>query len=102
MPGTFAAPSVETGMRTKRHPSRFPFPVLSIVMMLSIVACSSQSPPDQGNVVVNDAVTNADVPANAPAPATSDTRPVPAGTPGTPGGLPDDRTPLEEPQGPID
>ena len=71
-------------------------------MMLSIVACSSQSPPDQGNVVVNDAVTNADVPANAPAPATSDTMPVPAGTPGTPGGLPDDRTPLEEPQGPID
>ncbi|MEO7787079.1 MAG: hypothetical protein ABIR77_04560 [Sphingomicrobium sp.] len=28
--------------------------------------------------------------------------PPPVGTPGTPGGLPDDRTPLAEPKGPID
>jgi hypothetical protein len=38
-----------------------------------------------------------------PAPVTNKNgSPVEVGTPGTPGGLPDDRTPLEEPGGPID
>ena len=62
-------------------------------MMLSIVACSSQSAQNQGNTVVNDAAVNDALPVNAPASA---------GAPGTPGGLADDRTPLSEPQGPID
>ena len=43
----------------------------------------------------------------APAPATAGETPAtpteaPPAAPGTPGGLPDDRTPLEEPNGPID
>lgn len=70
------------------------------MMMLSMVACSSQAPQDQGNVIAN-----ADV-ALPSAPATSnDAIPLNAadmaGVPGTPGGLPDDRTPLEEPKGAI-
>ncbi len=70
------------------------------MMMLSMVACSSQAPQDQGNVIAN-----ADV-ALPSAPATSnDAIPLNAadmaGVPGTPGGLPDDRTPLEEPKGTI-
>ena len=66
-------------------------------MMLSIVACSSQSAQNQGNTVVNDAAVNDALPANAPTNA-----PASAGAPGTPGGLADDRTPLSEPKGPID
>lgn len=61
-------------------------------MMLSIVACSSQPAQNQGNTIVNDTSASEAPPANAPATA----------APGTPGGLPDDRTPLSEPQGPID
>lgn len=64
-------------------------------MMLMIVACSAQSP-DQGNAVGNGSATvHPTSPASADGQAT-------AGAPGTPGGLPDDRTPLEEPKGTID
>ena len=40
--------------------------------------------------------------ATEPAPAENVATPLTPPTPGTPGGLPDDRTPLEEPKGPID
>jgi hypothetical protein len=39
---------------------------------------------------------------NQAAPIENVSTPVPAPAPGTPGGLPDDRTPLAEPKGPID
>ncbi|QNM82442.1 hypothetical protein H8M03_10555 [Sphingomonas sabuli] len=63
-----------------------------------LVAGCTQQPASQEPAAANDAVTT---PAPAPAPADNGTAP-PVGTPGTAGGLPDDRTPLEEPQGPID
>jgi len=58
-------------------------------------ACSACGKPQSDNVA-------------APPPATEENAPEPAPTnletikPGEPGGLPDDRTPLEEPKGPID
>lgn len=42
------------------------------------------------------------VASNATAPAGNVATPLTPPSPGTPGGLPDDRTPLEEPRGPID
>ena len=68
------------------------FPVLSTCVMLMIAACSSRAPePEPGNVVNRVAVES------GPAGNLAQD-----GTPGTAGGLPDDRTPLEEPSGPID
>lgn len=72
-------------------------------MMLSIVACSSQAPGERDENIGN--ATNVAAPPLAQTPVGNAERastPAPAGTPGTPGGLPDDRTPLEEPSGPID
>jgi len=68
--------------------------------MLTIAACSSRAPePEPGNVVNRATVENTAEGDVVPA----DSTPAPInGAPGTPGGLPDDRTPLEEPSGPID
>jgi hypothetical protein len=83
-------------------------PIGSFLMMLAIAACSTQAPEPQneigGNAVFVDnsaaAVPVANGPVEGiPTPVDSGTA---AGAPGTPGGLPDDRTPLEEPNGPID
>ena len=63
-------------------------------MLLSMVAaCSQPNRPtdDSGNIPVD----VADAPPAAPVPDV-------ARAPGQPGALPDDRTPLEEPSGPID
>jgi hypothetical protein len=83
-------------------------PIGSSLMMLAIAACSTQAPEPQnemaGNVTVAGNSAEPGTIGNGPAegsPAPLDSR-APAGTPGTPGGLPDDRTPLEEPNGPID
>ena len=66
--------------------------------MLTIAACSSRAPePEPGNVV-NLAAENGSggvTPMNSSSEAAK-------GAPGTPGGLADDRTPLEEPSGAID
>lgn len=58
-------------------------------------ACQQQAQPSQARNEVGEEQAPTTVPANESTPATP-----PA--PGTPGGLPDDRTPLEEPKGPID
>lgn len=78
-------------------------------MMLAIAACGTQAPQPQnemgGNAMI---VENSAAPGavgNAPvegSPAPVDNFGAAVGTPGTPGGLADDRTPLEEPKGPID
>jgi len=59
-----------------------------MAMGLVVASCSpaSESPSNEQETV--------NVPENVPAPTPPE--------PGTPGGLPDDRTPLEEPSGPID
>jgi hypothetical protein len=79
-------------------------PVGSIVMMLSIVACSSQTPEVQNNSAGNATGIVAPSPSPAPQapPASSGEPEAVSGAPGTPGGLPDDRAPLQEPKGPID
>ena len=71
--------------------------------MLMIAACSSRAPePEPGDAVNRVAEENA-APSVPVGNGQSDAVPAaPEGTPGTPGGLPDDRTPLEEPSGPID
>jgi hypothetical protein len=77
-------------------------PIGSMIMMLSIVACSSQAPQAQNAMIGNS--TNLAGPAPVQTPIENTAPPneqAPVGTPGTPGGLPDDRTPLEEPSGPI-
>jgi hypothetical protein len=70
-------------------------PIGSAAVIALIAACSSQAPePGQNlaNVTVVDGAAGNSAAANG----------APVGTPGTAGGLPDDRTPLEEPKGPID
>lgn len=73
---------------------------IATIAILALAACR------QAPEAAND--TNAAAPpSTAPtptqhAPATAPAAPVEAPAPGTPGGLPDDRTPLQEPQGPID
>lgn len=58
-------------------------------------ACSGPADPDvAGDATGNDIA--------VPATAGNSVAPLAPPAPGTPGGLPDDRTPLEEPKGPID
>ncbi len=74
-------------------------PIGSAIVIATIAACSSQAPEPGEQNLANAMVVN-----NSIAPATGDNTTdstQPSGTPGTPSGLPDDRTPLEEPQGPI-
>lgn len=83
-------------------------PVGSTLMMLTVVACSAQRPEtrneDFGNATaMNEAMPDATgnkpgTPANAP----SERSGQPQGTPAAPAGLPDDHTPLVEPNGPVD
>jgi hypothetical protein len=85
-------------------------PVLTITMLLAIASCNSPSvtqPQDQN--AVNGTAETATVPAgpigNDTAASTQDNvaqAPDETGAPGTVGGLPDDRTALQEPHGPID
>lgn len=70
-------------------------------MMLAMVACSSQTPPAQDENLATTTVTSETASPAAPVDDSGNSA-VPSGAPGTPGGLPDDRTPLEEPNGPID
>ena len=64
-----------------------------LAVLIELAGCSR---PPAGESPANQPVEQ--LPAeNAPAPA-----PATPAEPGTPGGLPDDRTPLEEPRGPID
>lgn len=80
----------------------------SMLMMLAIAACSSQAPESRNQIGGNEAVIdNAAAPASdggagpgAPTAPSKDSHQA-AGVPGTPDGLPDDRTPLTEPSGPI-
>ena len=66
--------------------------------MLTIAACSSQAPePEPGNAVNLAAESSS----GGLTPSNSSSEPA-QGAPGAPGGLPDDRTPLEEPSGAID
>jgi hypothetical protein len=85
-------------------------PVLTITMLLAIASCNSPSvtqPQDEnavnGTAIVESAAPPAsNVAANYSDAAGTPAQQAPSGTPGTPGGLPDDRTPLSEPNGPID
>lgn len=84
-------------------------PVLTITMLLAIASCNSPSAtqPQDGNTVQGTAVTDS-VPAGAIGNGNASQQGNTAaalgqpGAPGTTGGLPDDRTPLAEPNGPID
>ena len=88
--------------------------IISACVMLLASACGPQPVAEDGNRAIagnapdvppleaNDASPPAE---QLPAPAQDNGNAVtvpPIGTPGTSGGLPDDRTPLEEPRGPID
>ena len=61
------------------------------IAMLTIALLSACGAPTETNVASNE-----------PAPAEIVATPLAPPAPGTPGGLTDDRTPLEEPKGPID
>jgi hypothetical protein len=61
------------------------------IAMLAFALLSACGAPAETNVASNE-----------PAPAKNVATPLSPPAPGTPGGLPDDRTPLEEPSGPID
>jgi hypothetical protein len=74
-------------------------PVGSIVVVAAIAACSSQAPRSQESNLSNAVAVNE--PAASAAPSEGGAAQVPP-APGTAAGLPDDRTPLSEPQGPID
>lgn len=81
-------------MRKRRHSNWIRMPLGSAAVIAMIAACSSQAPDQDQNLanamVVNDSGAAVSQPAQtAPAPGTS-------------AGLPDDRTPLSEPKGPID
>ena len=65
--------------------------------MLAAVLLGACGGPTQTN-----ATSNEPSPAPAPEPVGNAAAPLAPPAPGTPGGLPDDRTPLEEPKGPID
>ena len=83
-------------MRKRRHRNWIRMPIGSAAVIALIAACSSQAPePGQNlaNVTVVDGAAGSSAPENGSGPV---------GTPGTVGGLPDDRSQLEEPQGPID
>jgi hypothetical protein len=66
-----------------------------LLTLLSVAACNRVSEQPANNSAANETAPPASLPANETVPA------VPP-QPGTPGGLPDDRTPLVEPNGPID
>ena len=66
----------------------------SNIALLAIVLLSACGAPTATNVASNE-------PAPAEAPAVDAATPLTPPAPGTPGGLPDDRTSLEEPKGPI-
>jgi len=76
--------------------------------LLLVCSCGSPSANEDQNIAVGNApaqvAPSGSAPADTDRPAPKPAPPVePAGAaPGTPGGLPDDRTPLEEPNGPID
>ena len=74
------------------------FLLMTVVLLFS--ACHKAPIEERGTPV------NATVAVGSPVkPMANDTRPATMpepGSPGTPGGLPDDRTPLNEPKGPID
>jgi hypothetical protein len=83
----------------------------AMIGMLLLSACnvsqtndanSAEALPDNAGAMTAPPVAND----AAPTPLPGETPAAPSGTnpapPGTPGGLPDDRTPLEEPSGPID
>jgi hypothetical protein len=61
---------------------------MTVLVAALLSACSS---PSETNITTNQ-----------PAPAENAATPLTPPAPGTPGGLPDDRTPLAEPKGPID
>jgi hypothetical protein len=69
-------------------------PLGSAVVIAMIAACSAQAP-DRDQNLANATVMNGAVPPESPS-----SQAAPA--PGTPAGLPDDRTPQAEPKGPID
>jgi hypothetical protein len=83
-------------------------PVLTITMLLAIASCNSPSvtQPQDENIADGAAVTDpaalGNEASNFPENAVNPVGQVPTGTPGTQGGLPDDRTALSEPNGPID
>ena len=81
-------------MRKRRHSNWIRMPLGSAAVIAMIAACSSQTPQQDENLA------NATV-MNAPAPSAGEA-PLAAPAPGTAEGLPDDRTPLAEPKGPID
>ncbi|MEO8547694.1 MAG: hypothetical protein ABI422_04935 [Sphingomicrobium sp.] len=62
--------------------------------MLAATLLSACGAPTETNVATNES-------APAEAPAVNDATPLSPPAPGVPGGLPDDRTPLEEPRAPI-
>jgi hypothetical protein len=81
-------------MRKRRHSNWIRMPLGSAAVIAMIAACSSQTPQQDENLA------NATV-MNTPAPSAGEV-PLAAPAPGTAEGLPDDRTPLAEPKGPID
>jgi hypothetical protein len=81
-------------MRKVKRKNWIRVPVGSIVVVAAIAACSSQAPRPQDSNLSNGVAVNGDAPSTEPE--------IAAPAPGTAGGLPDDRTPLSEPQGPID
>jgi hypothetical protein len=81
-------------MRKAKRKNWIRLPIGSIVVVAAIAACSSQAPRAQDSNLSNGVAVNGDAPSAAPESA--------APAAGTPGGLPNDGTPLSEPQGPID
>jgi len=76
---------------------------ISMIAILALAACRpTPELANETNLAAAPAQDALPVPtANGPAPPAPNV-PVEPPAPGTPGGLPDDRTPLEEPSGPID
>jgi len=78
---------------------------LTIAAAALLSACSNSGGETNGTIAADDnGLANAasnDV-SGPVAPADRDSAPLTPPAPGTPGGLPDDKTPLEEPSGPID
>ena len=66
-------------------------------LILLLMACERKPPIEQRATPVEAAAR-----IGSPVAPAAEKPKLPVGTPGTPGGLPDDRTPLEEPSGPID
>lgn len=81
-------------MRKRSRTNWIRMPIGSAAVIAMIAACSSQTPRQDENLANATVVNNAVAPASQSSPA--------APAPGTAEGLPDDRTPLSEPKGPID